>query len=303
MKRKTPYLKKVIYLMSFLCVYVIVQHLWWAYYLMHLEAHPINDNKRWWMIFGESGVILLIMIYAFARLIISLRKEARLNEQKNNFLLSITHELKTPIAHNRLSIQTILKRPNLEAATRENLLQKILDENDLLNRLVEKILTATRLETRFFKPQQELFNYYELLEELLEKYAILLDDKEVIINTFSKKIYVNADKKMLETVIINLIENFHKYAGDSPSFKISITKLENRFKCSFIDEGKGIENRFKHDIFKKFIRGENEETRTQKGTGLGLYISKEFLKLNQGDIFFRQNQPKGAIFDVILPLK
>lgn len=254
------------------------------------------------MIIGEGSVFLFIIIFAFSRLIVSLKKESKLNEQKNNFLMSITHELKTPIAHNKLTLQTLLKRKNIEETARINLTEKVLIENTRLEHLVENILTATRLETNYFKLNKERFDFYILINELIKRYLILLGNAQVNVINNTYKTYVNADKSMIETVIINIIENYHKYALDSKEFNIILSTFGDRIICSFADMGEGVPAEFQKDIFKKFVRAENEEVRTKKGTGLGLYISKEFLKLNQGTISFTPNKPKGAVFEITLPL-
>lgn len=253
------------------------------------------------MIVGEGAVFMMILIFAFTRLIISLGKESKLNEQKDNFLMSITHELKTPIAHNKLTLQTILKRKNIQPEVQTELLEKVLSENDRLQHLVENLLTATRLEARYFVPQCERFDLLELVQSLLKNYVILLGNSTINIVSTADFPMVVADKKMIETVVINLIENYHKYAENAKELRVKITKFEDKIKCSFIDDGEGVPESFRKEIFKKFIRTENEEVRTKKGTGLGLYICREFMKLNRGSIRFLPNQPKGAIFELTLP--
>ncbi|MBN9292637.1 MAG: hypothetical protein J0G96_01510 [Flavobacteriia bacterium] len=294
--------KNNIYFIYFLTVYVIIQYIWWTYFILNIDQSPFNSKAKNWMIIGEGSVFLFIIIFAFSRLIVSLKKESRLNEQKNNFLMSITHELKTPIAHNKLTLQTLLKRKNIEETARIDLTEKVLAENTRLEHLVENILTATRLETNYFKLNKEKFDFYILVNELIKRYSILLGDAQINVIRNTEKTIVNADQSMIETVIINIIENYHKYALDSKEFNIILSTFGDRVKCSFTDMGEGVPAEFQRDIFKKFVRAENEEVRTKKGTGLGLYISKEFLKLNQGTISFTPNKPKGAVFEITLPL-
>lgn len=294
--------KNNIYFIYFLTVYVIIQYIWWTYFILNIDQSPVNSKAKNWMIIGEGSVFLFIIIFAFSRLIVSLKKESRLNEQKNNFLMSITHELKTPIAHNKLTLQTLLKRKNIEETARIDLTEKVLAENTRLEHLVENILTATRLETNYFKLNKEKFDFYILVNELIKRYSILLGDAQINVIRNTEKTIVNADQSMIETVIINIIENYHKYALDSKEFNIILSTFGDRVKCSFTDMGEGVPAEFQRDIFKKFVRAENEEVRTKKGTGLGLYISKEFLKLNQGTISFTPNKPKGAVFEITLPL-
>lgn len=231
-----------------------------------------------------------------------MKKEINLNEQKNNFLLSITHELKTPIAHNKLTLQTLLKRNNIDPETQRQLTQKILNENDRLERLVENLLTATRLETNFFQLNKERYNLYEQIDHLLKRYSILFANTQVNIVTYQTDLFVNADKFMMETVITNLIENAHKYAAESEEFTVIISIFGDRIRCQFCDTGEGVSEEFQPYIFQKFVRAQSEEIRTKKGTGLGLFICREFLKLNNGTITYQSNKPKGSIFEITLPL-
>jgi K+-sensing histidine kinase KdpD len=294
--------KKNYYFIYFLVAYVILQYVWWTYFIIKLGEKTDRAATIFWMLVGEGGVFLFVIIFTFSRLIISLKREEKLNNQKNNFLLSVTHELKTPIAHNKLTLQTLLKRKDLDEDKRNALLEKILVENNRLEHLVENILTSTRIETNNFNLSKETFNLGDLVEKIVERYAILLADSQVNITKSQPSVFVVADQKMIETVLINLIENYHKYALDSESLSINITTFGEKAKCSFADLGTGVPLNYQKEIFKKFVRMENEEIRTKKGTGLGLYIAKEFLKLNNGNIVYLPNKPNGAIFELTLPL-
>lgn len=294
--------KRNFYFIYFLVIYVVIQYIWWTYFILKLGAKSERPETIFWMLIGEGGVFLFIIIFTFTRLIVSLRKEEKLKQQKNNFLLSITHELKTPIAHNKLTLQTLEKRKNLDEARKEELLQRVLSENDRLEHLVENLLISTRIETNYFKATKERFDLVDLINRLIERYAILLGNSKVNFVSYAPKVEVLADEKMIETVLINLIENYHKYALESETLSIIITNFGKKIKCSFIDEGVGVPSGYQKEIFKKFIRTENEEIRTKKGTGLGLYISKEFMKLNKGNIIYLPNKPKGSIFELTIPL-
>lgn len=294
--------RKNYYFIYFLVAYVILQYFWWTYFIIKLGENTDRAATIFWMLIGEGGVFLFVIIFTFSRLIISLKREEKLNRQKNNFLLSVTHELKTPIAHNKLTLQTLLKRKDISEEKRIALMEKILAENTRLEHLVENILTSTRIETNNFNLSKETFDLCELVETVVQRYVILLDDSQVNITKSATKLFVIADQKMIETVIINLIENYHKYALDSKTLNINITTFGDKVKCSFADLGNGVPAYSQKDIFKKFVRMENEEVRTKNGTGLGLYIAKEFMKLNQGNIVYHPNKPKGAIFELTLPL-
>ena len=146
---------------------------------------------------------------------------------------------------------------------------------------------------------REKFNLDDLLNKIIERFQRIYS-----VSNLKKDIEADlgiiADSAMLETVIVNLVENALKYAGENAEILVSAKKVQDKVIFSVADNGLGVQKSIQKDVFEKFMRSGNEETRTKKGTGLGLYISREFVHLNRGTITYRDNQPKGAIFEVSL---
>ena len=113
---------------------------------------------------------------------------------------------------------------------------------------------------------------------------------------------VKGDVFMLETIIENLIENAVKYSGTHPCINLYSFQNEKEIIFGVKDQGPGIPLTERENIFTKFYRIGNEETRSAKGSGLGLFIVSEFARLNGGSIQYKENLPKGAAFEVTLPL-
>ena len=134
--------------------YVILQFTWWGYHLVDLttEIEPEEKNlaKKIFMIFSEGMVFFIILMIGLWKIRSSIRKELSLSQRQNNFLLSVTHELKTPLAANKLYLQTVLKR-DLETEKRNSLIQKAISENQRLEAMIDNILNASRLENQVFK--------------------------------------------------------------------------------------------------------------------------------------------------------
>ena len=114
-------------------------------------------------------------------------------------------------------------------------------------------------------------------------------------------IQINADEFMLETVFNNLIDNSIKYSEEICSIEVACFLDSETVKFEFKDNGLGIPKEEVLHVFNRFYRVENEETRRKKGSGLGLYIVKEFINLHQGKITYKKNIPKGSIFEISLP--
>jgi len=286
-------------------VYVVLQFVWWGYHLIELsnelDKQKAEVSNRVVMIMGEGLVFFLILIVGLWRIRSASKKELKYSERQNNFLLSVTHELKTPLAANKLFLQTVLKR-DLEKSKREELIEKAIAENSSLEVMIDNILNASRIENKMLQVHFELFDLTDFLKIIAEKFN-KIHQKEVILTDFKEKIEVKADKFMIEMCINNLIENALKY-GDSNQTILLYCRLtdKNQVKFGVKDKGKGVPLAFQKEIFDKFVRNENEETRLQKGTGLGLFITSEFVKIHGGKIKYYDNVPKGANFEITLKL-
>lgn len=285
-----------------LAVYVLLQFIWWGYHLIELnkelsDLKQINNTKVP-MIIGEGMVFLLILFVGLWQIRKSIIKDRQLSERQNNFLLSVTHELKTPLASIKLYLQTLLKR-EFDKDKRDELIHKTLLENKRLEGIVESILTATRIENRSFRAHNEWIQVDEVLEEIVNECNERLGKKWIELDC-STKVKLETDKFMFRTIFLNLIENAIKYASTGEKLIVFLAKTEFGLRVGTRDFGPGISKENQEDIFKKFVRVENEETRSQKGTGLGLFIASEFSLLLGGKLVYYPNKPQGSVFEVTL---
>jgi K+-sensing histidine kinase KdpD len=156
-----------------LSLYVVLQFLWWGFHLIELTQATGDDtgviSKRITMIVGEGAVFLVLLFLGLWKIRSSVRKEFELSQRQNNFLLSVTHELKTPIASNKLYLQTIQKR-NLDEEQRLDLLSKAIIENERLEKLIDNILNAARVESQEIKPIKEYVEINHFLKLLLSQF-------------------------------------------------------------------------------------------------------------------------------------
>ncbi len=280
--------------------YVILQFSWWAYHIIQLTKTVGYEqdavNKRIGMIMGEGLVFFLILIFGLWRIIRSIKKENELAKRQSNFLLSVTHELKTPLASTKLYLQTLLKR-NFDAEKRDELLQKTLLENQRLEEIVEAILISARLENRSFQIHKETIDLNLEIEKILQHFKTKVN-KDIFFLQAAENLSLQSDLFMIRTILMNLIENAIKYAGTENPIEVQISKDEQGIKIAVKDQGPGIPVDKQKIIFQKFVRLQNEETRSNKGTGLGLFIVKEFTNLCGGTINFLPNKEKGSIFEL-----
>ena len=259
-------------------------------------------RRQEWMIFGEGSVFILSLVIGMWFIHRSYRHEIEMAHQRRNFLLSITHELKSPISSIRLVLETFLKR-KLTPEQTQRLGKNAIHDSERLNELVNNILLAARLETAY-QPHLEPIRLDELLESVIDT----MSEKFPKIH-FSKNIQkgippVDGDQMGLISIITNIIENAEKYnQSKHPQINIDLVQKKGKLELTFADNGIGIPDKEKKKVFDRFYRVGNENTRTTKGTGLGLYIVHQIIKAHNGKIQITDNHPKGTIFKLFFPTK
>jgi K+-sensing histidine kinase KdpD len=255
-------------------------------------------HRRWVMISSEGAVFIGLLLLGIYQIRKTFKKEKELANQQKNFLLSVTHELKSPIASTRLQIETLLLR-DLDKEKQKEILNNAIHDTDRLNNLVENILLASKIENDFYKLHLEKCNLSEYLTENLNQTIRIFNYAQKIILDIEPKIHLNIDKTAFPSIIINLLENAVKYSPKESTITIKLNKDNNQIKLAVLDEGVGISDEEKINIFQKFYRIGNEETRSAKGTGLGLYIVQFLVEKHNGTISIKNNSPKGSIFEVV----
>jgi len=298
------------FLFYFLVAYTLLQFSWWTYLLVKLNKTylqlqaALHQNAIDWeplyhhkilMISGEGLVFLLIMVWGIFQIQRSFNRELDLAKQQKNFLLSVTHELKTPLASVRLGLETLQKH-KLKEDIKERVINQGISEADRLNMLIEKILFSTQLEDHGLQMNPRPTNITQLIEGILSTPIQTIGKDHKTKLTLDKEVVANVDDWALKSIVINLYENALKYSPKGSQVSIYLKDEDTSFKLIVEDEGQGIpvENRSK--IFKKFYRLENEETRSVKGTGLGLFIIKSLVDMHHASIEVEDNTPVGTRF-------
>ncbi len=290
--------RKNLILFTVLLVYVSLQSVWWLYNIYRLSAQVTDAtdmDRKFYMILGEGGVFFIILFTGFLLTYRSFNKEIQVGNQQKNFLLAITHELKTPIASLKLYLQTLLKR-TLNPSKQEEILNKSVKDADRLNALVENILLATKIDDNGLPLNPERINLSEMMEkvtlDMLESSGKTVDVEFFI----EPEVYFQGDKDAFYSILINLIGNALKYSPEKSSICVTLVQKGKETALSISDEGPGVPMDETEKIFDKFYRSGNEETRSQKGTGLGLYIVKKLVEQHNGMIQVKPNVPSGSIF-------
>ncbi len=254
------------------------------------------------MILGEGAVLLSVLLLGSWWVNRSVSRVAALDRQQNNFLLSVTHELKSPIASIRLVLDTLRLR-QLDRQQTERLTGSALSETDRLQALVENMLLAARIEGAAALHREEV-RADELLGELCARFRQKFPAAELSC-ALETGLSLRADPYALGTIGLNLLENAVKYApaGEVPRIALRLCTSGKSALLEVADQGPGIPDAEKKRVFDKFYRAGNEETRRTQGTGLGLFLVKGLAEAHRGHVEIRDNLPKGTVFSVFLPLK
>ena len=269
-----------------------LQLVWWGTLLM--AARPNSKG----MIIGEAAVFLFIVLVGAYYMHKTLSKERKLHQQQKNFLLSVTHELKSPLASIKLYLQTILKR-DLEREKQKGFITNSLKDIERLDDLVENMLLASQIESNSYSFPKEEFNLSDLVKQVADRLQIHTCSSQIIMPKVEKGIVIKGDKFALTSMVTNLIENAVKYSPPCAEVHVELFRKNGSVHFITADSGIGISDLEKSRIFEKFYRVGSEDTRKTKGAGLGLFIVKQVLDKHQATIKVKNNQPSGTVFEVI----
>lgn len=248
---------------------------------------------------GEGGTFLLVILIGAFVVYSSFRRSIRLSKQQNNFMLSVTHELKSPIAAMKLNLQT-LERHNLDKDKKELLVDRCVKEANRLNDLCNNMLLASQMEGGQYKRSREPFSFTELVEDSLKDYDHRYPNR-ISADTLPEY-NLTGDRVLIQMAVNNLLENAIKYTPKDKPVTVTMEERNNYISLQVADLGQGIPEEEKAKIFNKFYRIGSEETRKSKGTGLGLYLTAKIVRQHKGKISVKDNQPNGAIFDISFPI-
>lgn len=301
-----------------LSVYVLFQFAWWAFHIVELHgeikdlqleilSNPSARNlalqeykTRVLMIMGEGAVFACILLLGIWRIATLFRKEQQLLKQEQNFTLAVTHELKTPVATIQLLMET-LKTRELPIEKQKQIFENGLGETHRLNQLIENILLTAK-----FDRQEETHFHHEVdlssvTRMMAERFLPSPGKGYQLRMNIDEGIQVQGDSTHLGILISNLLENAIKYSPEEAEVYLELTLEKNSPTLRISDQGPGIRPEERKNIYKKFYRIGDENTRDTKGTGLGLYIVQNICKDHKAEISITDNKPTGSTFAIRFP--
>src|SRR4029079_7842438 len=237
----------------------------------------------------------VILIGAFF-LYHAVMRQIRIQRQQQNFMMAITHQLKTPIAIARLNMDT-LQKYQLDDARKEKIVKSSIQEINRLNTLTANILVSAQLEGGSYLLNKEHLDFSRVVQESLQDFESRFPHRSWK-KSIEPDLRVFGDPILMQILINNLIENAVKYSPPDSVVEILLNRIDDQGILEVRDEGPGIPKKEWKRIFQKFYRVGNEDTRTTQGTGLGLYLCRKITLDHRMRLEVADNYPRGSLFKV-----
>ncbi|MDA1382972.1 MAG: HAMP domain-containing sensor histidine kinase [Bacteroidetes bacterium] len=299
-----------------LATYVFLQLAWWVNLLISsaaklfeartafnpspdvLAAALQNWEKTVLMVAAEGVIFSLLFMFGLSWIWRVMRADNYILARERNFLLAVTHELKTPIASIRLAIDT-LKRLDLDGADRDEMLDVARSGTLRLERRVEDILQATRLNLPDALVRSP-FDITEFVEDTASTFLHLNPESSVSVKMIGDSgLLLQGDEEMWRLCLINLLENAIKYSPSHTSVEVVLDTTTKKPRLSIIDHGPGISPDERKKVFEAFYRFPRDKD--FEGTGLGLHLVFRIVKMHGAEIHITSTAGGGATFVIDWP--
>ena len=233
---------------------------------------------------------------------IELEKTDRL---RRKLIANVSHDLRSPLASMQGYLETILmKEKTLSKEDRKAYLDVILNNTQLLRKMVEELFELSKLDARQIEPQKEPFSIADLIQDIVLKVKPRADEKEVSISAdFRRNLpQVWADIGLIERVLTNLLENAIDYTDAKGNIYMALEQVDGHVNVEVRDNGSGIKEEDLPHIFDRFYRADKSRSLAAGNTGLGLAIAKIILELHGTDINVESTSGEGTRFYFTLPV-
>jgi signal transduction histidine kinase len=256
-------------------------------------------NSPWWALLLAPP---LVAIVAYQRsLVAAVERQRELDQLKDEFIAVISHELRTPLASVYGGAVTLEQR-ELDESTRKRLISVVRREAARLNKLVDDVLWASRLDAKKVGGRDESCDAVAVVRDVVATASDLAPDGiEVVVEDAQDVPPVAADPEQLRRVLANLVDNAVKYSPDGGRVEVGARQVNGAVRFTVKDEGMGIAEEDRERIFEKFTRLDPQMKSGIGGTGLGLYICRELVGQMGGQIWVTGNVQRGSTFVFELP--
>jgi two-component system phosphate regulon sensor histidine kinase PhoR len=268
------------------------------------EDKNLIIREMGWMI-AASIVFTTIIVLAFAVTVRTLFNQKKLSEIKSDFINNMTHELKTPLATISLAIDALTNEKVIHDADKIKIYSGMIkEENKRMNKQVEKILQAARLEKEEVKLTLQQLDAHQIISKVATNMALQIQEKNgsIDLHLAASDPMIEADEVHFSNIIFNLLDNAMKYSSETPKILVETLKHGNgMFTIKIKDNGIGMDRETQARIFEKFYRAHTGNIHNVKGFGLGLSYVKAIVDAHEGRIKVESAPGKGSTFTITLP--
>jgi len=268
------------------------------------EDHGAIIHEMLWMVI-VSIVFTTIIVLAFAVTVRTLFNQKKLSEIKSDFINNMTHELKTPLATISLAIDALTNEKVIHDADKIKIYSSMIkEENKRMNKQVEKILQAARLEKEEIKLNIQRLDTHQIINKVADNIILQIQEKKGTIRLYltATNPVIEADEVHFSNIIFNLLDNAMKYSQEPPHIEVLTLNTGNgMLSIKIKDNGIGMDKETQSRIFEKFYRAHTGNLHNVKGFGLGLSYVKAIVDAHDGKIRVESTPGKGSTFTVILP--
>lgn len=256
-----------------------------------------EEQRKTTQYISEGAAFLLVIMIGAVFVYRAVRRQFRVSQQQQNFMMAITHELKTPIAITKLNLETLHKH-KLDEQKQQKLLLMTLQETERLNALANNILISSQLEGGGYNVSKEELDLSSLAAGCVHDFMHRFPQHQWDVD-IQPDLAITGDTLLLQIMINNLLDNAIKYAPKESAIVFRLKKMSGRIALNVIDKGPGIPDNEKKKIFDRFYRMGNESVRTTKGTGLGLYLCRKIAADHHADIAVTDHETSGSNFTIL----
>jgi signal transduction histidine kinase len=283
-------------------VLLIVLTVGWVLLSVFGALESAELSVLFWVLLPLGATFILLLLVGVVIYLILTIKAINLSRRQSNFIDSVTHELKSPIASMKLYLQTLGRHP-LSQEEQSAFYKSMLEDLDRLDRLIDQMLAAGRSESPLPPGQAEEVDLPSLLRDCAAAVCMSYRVPLQSVSFDVEPCIVRAPRMDLDVIFRNLLDNAVKYAAAQPQVDVVLRRDANgNVVVRIADNGRGIPPKMRRKIFGRFVRLGSELEREKRGTGLGLYIVRNLLRRLKGKIRLLDRQSgSGAVFEVTLP--
>lgn len=274
---------------------------------LYLSIHEDKNavvRQMWWIIMA-SIIFTIIIISAFIVTVRTLFNQKKISEIKSDFINNMTHELKTPLATISLAIDALTNEKVIHDAEKVKIYSSMIkEENKRMNKQVEKILQAARLEREEIKLTLQKLDAHQIINKVADNLALQIQERNgtLTLRLNATNPLIDADEVHFSNIIFNLLDNAMKYSAGAPHIELETFSHGNgMISIKVKDNGIGMDKETQARIFEKFYRAHTGNLHNVKGFGLGLSYVKAIVDAHEGRIKVESAPGKGSAFTITLP--